>query len=70
MEVNMVPLALSRTNVFWRMEMYHSERRIGDDEDSLTEMNETAQVESFSYNDVRFQRNVSYIVEVLTKELT
>lgn len=52
------------------MEMYHSERRIGDNEDSLTEMNEAAQAESFSYNDVRFQRNVSDIVEVLTKELT
>jgi hypothetical protein len=42
-----------------RMDMYHSERQIGDDEDSLTEMNEAVQAESFSHDDVRFQRNVS-----------
>ena len=34
-------------------------RQIGDDEDSLTEMTEAAQAESFSYNNVRFQRNVT-----------
>jgi hypothetical protein len=41
------------------MDMYHSERQIGDDEDSLTEMNEAAQAESFSHDDVRYQKYVS-----------
>ena len=36
------------------MEVY-SERQIGDEEDSLTEMNEAGQAESLSYNDVIFQ---------------
>jgi hypothetical protein len=52
------------------MDMYHSERHIGDDGDSLTEMNESGQAESFSHDDTRCQRNVSYIIKVLTKELT
>lgn len=42
-----------------RMDMYRSERQIGDDEDSLTEMNEAVQAGSFSHDDVRFQRNGS-----------
>ncbi|KAH9204015.1 hypothetical protein DL95DRAFT_418575 [Leptodontidium sp. 2 PMI_412] len=39
------------------MDMYHSERQIGDDEDSLTEMNEAVQAESFSHDDVRYSKN-------------
>jgi hypothetical protein len=46
------------------MAMYNSERQIGDDGDSLTEMNEVSPAESFSHDDARCQRNVSHIREV------
>jgi hypothetical protein len=39
--------------------MYDSERQIGDDGDSLTDMSEASQAELSSYDDARCQRNVS-----------
>jgi hypothetical protein len=47
--------------------MYSSERQIGDDGDSLTEMIEASPAELFSHDDARYQRNVSHIREVFDR---
>jgi hypothetical protein len=52
------------------MDMYHSERQIGDDMDSLTEINDAVQAESLSHGNARSQNDVSYIMEIWTKALT
>jgi hypothetical protein len=52
------------------MAMYNSERQVGDDGDSLTDMSDACLAELISHDDTKFQRNVGYIRDVFDQKLT